>query len=59
VAPNLIIQLPNDFEVEMVTEAGSYIGKLDANGRRTGKGKCTWEDGSVYEGDWLNNNRHG
>jgi len=26
---------------------------------RSGVGTCTWSDGSTYEGDWLNNLRHG
>ena len=26
---------------------------------KQGIGKCMWADGSIYEGEWLNNIRHG
>ena len=32
---------------------------MDANGQRSGSGKCTWIDGSTYDGEWQNGVRHG
>ena len=29
------------------------------HGVRQGKGKCTWKDGSVYDGDWWDGMRQG
>ena len=29
------------------------------NGRKNGKGKIVYKDGAIYDGDWLNDNRHG
>ena len=29
------------------------------NGKKVGRGKFIWADGSVYEGDFLDNNLHG
>lgn len=29
------------------------------NNQRTGKGKCVYPKGSVYEGEWLNDEKHG
>ena len=40
-------------------DPGVYDGPFDGNGMRSGVGTCTWSDGSTYEGDWLNNLRHG
>ena len=36
-----------------------YDGPVDARGMRTGFGKCTWSENEHYEGEWLNNVRHG
>lgn len=36
-----------------------YIGELNAEGRPFGKGKITWEDGEVYEGDFIDGKQHG
>ena len=36
----------------------SYKGEY-RNGLREGKGKIHYENGDWYDGDWLNNNRHG
>jgi hypothetical protein len=36
----------------------TYVGNF-ANGKKEGKGKYTWEDGSWYEGDWKNDKREG
>lgn len=33
---------------------GEYL-----NGKRCGKGRYTWANGSFYEGEWLNNCQHG
>ena len=35
-----------------------YTGDV-LNGKRHGKGTCTWHTGSVYEGKWQNDKRHG
>lgn len=29
-----------------------YEGEKDENDLRHGKGKCTWNDGSEYDGQW-------
>lgn len=39
-------------------DPGVYDGPLDENGKRCGVGTCKWAD-SKYEGEWLNNLRHG
>ena len=31
-----------------------YFGQLDKSGSRHGFGKCTWNDGTVYVGEWKN-----
>lgn len=36
-----------------------YEGCTDVEGRRNGKGKYTWADGSYYDGDWVNNKKQG
>ena len=36
-----------------------YIGEWDSEGRRCGKGKQLWPDGTVYEGYWLNDHGNG
>ena len=36
----------------------SYVGNLD-EGTRSGKGKYTWSDGTVYEGPYVNGAKHG
>ena len=35
------------------------MGEFDEDGKRTGKGTCTYGDGSVYDGDWKMDMRHG
>ena len=40
-------------------DPGKYVGPLTKNGLRKGVGICTWTDKSKYEGEWLNNVRHG
>ena len=40
-------------------DPGTYEGPFDENGQRSGVGKCTWADGSWYEGEWKNNVRDG
>jgi hypothetical protein len=32
---------------------------FDDKGKRCGVAKCTWIDGSTYNGGWLNDVRHG
>lgn len=36
----------------------SYFGEI-VDGVRSGQGKCTYIDGNVYQGDWLNDCREG
>ena len=38
---------------------GSYFGEVNNNNIPHGKGKCTFEDGFVYEGYWKNGKRGG
>ena len=38
---------------------GSYFGEVNNNNIPHGKGKCTFEDGFVYEGYWKNGKREG
>ena len=38
---------------------GIYEGGFDQAGKRVGLAKCTWIDGSTYDGEWLDNVRHG
>lgn len=38
---------------------GSYIGEQDEGGRRSGKGKITYQSGASYEGNFVNNKYHG
>jgi hypothetical protein len=41
-------------------ETGSkYEGNSDIQGLKEGKGKCTYVDGSLYDGDWVSGKRHG
>ncbi|KAL3799600.1 hypothetical protein ACHAWO_008916 [Cyclotella atomus] len=37
----------------------SYVGDRDANGHRSGKGKCTYQSGAVYQGGFVNNKYEG
>ena len=38
---------------------GSWTGELDSNGKRTGKGKMTYDAGATYEGDFVNDKYEG
>ena len=38
---------------------GDLVGDLDANGRRCGQGKMTWENGRIYNGQWKDDMREG
>lgn len=49
----------NKVDMRGYGDDGNYDGPFDANGQRSGLGTCEWADGSKYEGDWLNNVRHG
>ena len=40
-------------------DPGNYTGNFDQNGKRKGPGKCTWVDGSTYDGEWQDGLRHG
>lgn len=39
-------------------DGGDYTGAVKSE-KPHGNGKCTWADGSVYEGDWKNGKMHG
>jgi hypothetical protein len=43
----------------MDTDPSEYEGALDKNKRKEGEGIGKWEDGSVYEGNWSEDKRHG
>ena len=45
--------------VPMMIDQGTYVGETNGSGERHGLGKCTWLDGTWYEGYWQNNMRHG
>ena len=36
-----------------------YFGQLDAAANRNGNGIMVYENGRSYEGEWLNNKKHG
>jgi hypothetical protein len=36
-----------------------FIIMVKIQGNMEGKGKCVWNDGRQFEGDWLNNCLHG
>jgi hypothetical protein len=36
-----------------VVNGAQYLGSWNDDGLRHGKGKQIWEDGSVYEGNWV------
>lgn len=38
---------------------GNFVGSLDSNGKKSGKGIYRWNDGSTYEGDYINDVRSG
>jgi hypothetical protein len=40
-------------------DPGDYEGEVGAEGERCGDGKCTWADGSLYQGKWEKGFRHG
>lgn len=44
-----------DLEAERVTYSDGtvFLGKLDSDYRRSGKGSITWQNGDSYEGDFL------
>ena len=46
-------------EVEVGFADGSYVGPLDKNGKKSGKGIYKWNDGSIYEGFYEDDLRSG
>ena len=38
---------------------GLYEGEVNAHNKPHGHGKCTYNDGDVYEGEWKNGKKHG
>ena len=48
----------NKQQFELVN-LGEYQGGMNPQGEREGNGKCTWNDGSYYEGQWQNGKRNG
>lgn len=50
---NVAVNLPKKSEILEKMGSGrdqSYEGSFDKNGKRSGKGKCTYRNGAVYEG---------
>eukprot|EP01084_Bolivina_argentea_P119534 211914_1 len=45
-----------DLEIE---DHGKYEGDLNDKRQRHGKGKCTYNDGNIYEGEWKHDEYHG
>ena len=41
------------------SDPGIYDGCINKNQKRNGLGKCRWQDGSHYEGDWIDGFRCG
>ena len=50
---NSLISTSNGVEFEIAQYKGNF-----RQGRREGKGKIIWADGSSFEGTWLNDMRH-
>ena len=46
-------------QTHTMLDPGEYSGATDSDGKRCGQGKCTWSDGSSYEGEWKHGFRHG
>ena len=40
-------------------DGGNYFGRFDEQGSFKGIGKYKWKDGSMYQGEWVNNERNG
>ena len=49
----------NDETLCKVDDCENYQGEKDHKGQRDGVGRCTWDDGSYYEGEWKEGLRHG
>jgi hypothetical protein len=45
--------------IEIEYPNGRYFGLVDPQGKRTGKGRYEWTDGSIYVGEWANDLREG
>ena len=58
---NLSLDPPKENEETLcqVDDCENYKGDKDHRGQRHGVGRCTWEDGSFYEGEWKEGLRHG
>ncbi len=39
--------------------AWEYEGEVDEKGRKNGLGKCSWDNGDFYEGQWKSDEKHG
>ena len=52
------IKLLANFAVK-VFKSSAYVGQLDEDLKRSGKGIITYASGRAYEGSWLNDRRHG
>ena len=49
----------NDETLCQEDECENYEGERDHRGQRHGIGRCNWDDGSFYEGEWKEGLRHG
>ena len=46
--------------IKKINDMGSqYMGERNSEGLRHGQGKCTYLDGSTYDGYWVNDKREG
>ena len=52
------IKLAENFAVKIFKNS-VYVGLLDAEMKRCGKGVITYGSSRLYEGDWLDDRRHG
>ena len=52
------LKLKEDFAVKIFKNS-AYVGQLDQNMKRSGKGVIRYESGRIYEGNWIDDVRHG
>ena len=56
VQPHMLAPSENS-KINVETDQGDFEGEPLENGMRQGMGKCTYENGNVYNGMWKNNKR--
>jgi len=56
----LMMQALTQGILKMLYERGShYEGQTNSEGKKHGKGRCTYIDGSYYDGSWQDDKKHG